>query len=51
MSIPDVQKAWVSVRKGAPSKSLELKTDWPVSKKLKSGEVLVKIQASALNPV
>ncbi|KAJ2917243.1 hypothetical protein MD484_g3207, partial [Candolleomyces efflorescens] len=51
MSIPDVQKAWVSVRKGVPSKSLELKTDWPVSKKLQPGQVLVKIQASALNPV
>ncbi|KAJ2925233.1 hypothetical protein H1R20_g11882, partial [Candolleomyces eurysporus] len=51
MSIPAVQRAWVSVRKGIPSKSLELKTDWPVSKNLKPGEVLVKIQASALNPV
>ncbi|RXW21116.1 hypothetical protein EST38_g4734 [Candolleomyces aberdarensis] len=50
MSIPAVQRAWVSVRKGVPSKSLELKTDWPV-KQPGSGEVLVKIQASALNPI
>lgn len=48
--VPDTQKAWVSMRKGTPSASLELKTDWPVQKNLKEGEVLVKIHAAALNP-
>lgn len=49
--IPDVQKAWVSVRKGSPARSLELRKDWPVKKPLAPGEVLVKVHAAALNPV
>lgn len=49
--IPDVQKAWVSVRKGTPSRSLEFREEWPVKKLLAPGEVLVKVQAAALNPV
>lgn len=51
MSIPAAQKAWVAVRKGAPEQGLEFKADWPVQKKLSSGEVLVKVKAGALNPV
>jgi NADPH:quinone reductase-like Zn-dependent oxidoreductase len=51
MSIPDEQTAWVVVRQGFPNKALSLKTNWPVPKELGSGEVLVKIQAAALNPV
>ncbi|KAJ3530617.1 hypothetical protein NMY22_g8500 [Coprinellus aureogranulatus] len=50
-TIPDVQKAWVSVRKGKPKDSLEFKTDWPVKKPLAPGEVLIKVHAAALNPV
>ena len=50
MLIPDKQTAWVVVRQGFPSKALSLKADWPVPKKLASGEVLVKIHAAALNP-
>lgn len=48
-SIPTKHKAWVVVRKGVPAKALELKeTDVP---KLINDEVLIKVQAGALNPV
>ncbi|KDR81831.1 hypothetical protein GALMADRAFT_276498 [Galerina marginata CBS 339.88] len=50
-NIPDVQRAWTVVRRGTPSTALEFKTDWPVPKNLEAGEVLVKIQAAALNPI
>ena len=49
--IIDVQRAWTVVRRGRPADALKLKTDWPVPKKLEKGEVLVRIQAGALNPV
>ncbi|KAF9036600.1 hypothetical protein BJ165DRAFT_1532722 [Panaeolus papilionaceus] len=49
--IPDVQRAWTVVRSGKPSKAVVLKEDWPVPKQLPQGEVLVKIQAAAFNPV
>lgn len=39
------------ITKGAPAKALALKSDWPVPKKLEAGEVLIKVQAAALNPV
>jgi len=48
--IPDYQKAWVSTARGLPRQVLKLKADWPVSKHLEKGEVLVKVQAAALNP-
>ncbi|KAF5317273.1 hypothetical protein D9611_004047 [Ephemerocybe angulata] len=51
-TLPATQRAWVSARKGfPPSRSLELRTDWPVLKTLKPGQVTVKIQAAALNPL
>lgn len=50
-TIPETQKAWITMRKGAPSASLEFKTDWPVKKNLAAGEVLVKVHAAALNPL
>ncbi|KAF8968383.1 hypothetical protein BDZ97DRAFT_432692 [Flammula alnicola] len=49
--IPNVQRAWTVVRRGKPENALVLKEDWPVPKKLEKGEVLVRIQAGALNPV
>ncbi|KAF6764758.1 quinone oxidoreductase [Ephemerocybe angulata] len=51
-AIPDTQKAWISVKKAfPPSNSLELRKDWPVNKRLKSGEIIVKIHAAGMNPV
>ncbi|KAF5324560.1 hypothetical protein D9611_004260 [Ephemerocybe angulata] len=51
-ALPDIQKAWVSAQKGyPPSKSLELRRDWPVLKEIKPDQVTVKIQAVALNPM
>jgi len=51
VQIPDTQRAWTVVRQGIPAKALELKSDWPVQKKLAPGHVLVRIQAAALNPI
>lgn len=45
-----LQKAWIIERQGLPSKALKLRSDWEVPTKLKPGEVLVKVQAAALNP-
>ncbi|KDR81832.1 hypothetical protein GALMADRAFT_152645 [Galerina marginata CBS 339.88] len=50
-AIPNVQRAWVNVSRGAPNKALVFKEDWPVTKNLGPGEVLVQVQAAALNPV
>lgn len=49
--VPATQQAWVAVRKGLPSVALEFRTDYPVPTQLTEGEVLVKVQAAALNPV
>lgn len=49
--IQDVQKAWLVACQGKPAHALKLATDWPVPKKLQPGEVLVRVQAGALNPV
>ena len=46
---PKMQRAWRAIRRGAPSKALALQ-DIPVPT-LSEGEVLVKVQAAALNPV
>ncbi|PCH38315.1 NAD(P)-binding protein [Wolfiporia cocos MD-104 SS10] len=51
MSIPQTQQAWRATAKGAPGKVLRLDNDVPVPVKLKKGEVLVKVQAAALNPI
>ena len=50
-AIPDVQRARVTVRRGKPVDSLVLQEEWPVTKKLKDGGDLVKIEAATLNPV
>jgi len=46
-----VQRAWTVVRRGKPADALLLRSDWPVPQKLEKGEVLIKVQAAALNPV
>ena len=51
MASPTVQRAWVIVRRGKPANALVLRSDWPVPQKLENGEVLIKVQAAALNPV
>ncbi|KAJ7077884.1 hypothetical protein B0H15DRAFT_861309 [Mycena belliarum] len=43
--------AWFVVRRGLPSKALELKTGLSIPTKLADGHVLVKVHAVALNPV
>ncbi|KAI0335215.1 NAD-P-binding protein [Cubamyces sp. BRFM 1775] len=49
--IPTTQKTWRITGSGEPAKVLKLSNDTPVSSKLKKGEVLVRVQAAALNPV
>jgi hypothetical protein len=44
------QQAWIVERKGQP-KDVIRKKEWPIPSKLGPGEVLVKVQAAALNPV
>ncbi|EIW79204.1 NAD(P)-binding protein [Coniophora puteana RWD-64-598 SS2] len=48
--IPDKQQAWRVVSRGHPSRALKLE-EIDVPKKLGKGEILVKVQAAALNPV
>ncbi|GJE86887.1 NAD(P)-dependent alcohol dehydrogenase [Phanerochaete sordida] len=50
-AVPDTQKAWVITRRGVPAQAVHLDTKFPVSKKLAKGEVLVRVQAAAFNPV
>lgn len=50
-NLPSVQHAWRIVRRGDPTKALVLDTNFPVPTKIPNGEVLVKVQAAALNPV
>ncbi|KAI0639459.1 NAD-P-binding protein [Trametes polyzona] len=49
-TLPTTQKAWRVTRRGKPQDVLAL-SDAPVPTKLRKGEVLVKVQAAALNPV
>ncbi|KIP01277.1 hypothetical protein PHLGIDRAFT_38344, partial [Phlebiopsis gigantea 11061_1 CR5-6] len=49
--IPDTQRAWLVVRRGKPADALQLSETWPVPKQLGKGEVLVRVQAAAFNPV
>lgn len=48
--LPATQKAWRVTGSGKPEKVLKF-GDAPISAKLKKGEVLIKVQAAALNPV
>ena len=50
-AVPTTQKSWRVVRSSnEPAKALVF-GDVPVPTKLKKGEILVKVQAVALNPV
>ncbi|KAJ6591715.1 hypothetical protein DFH09DRAFT_1025689 [Mycena vulgaris] len=42
--------AWLVTKRGHPSKALQLKTGLQIPTKLAKGHVLVKVQATALNP-
>ncbi|GBE82508.1 hypothetical protein BKA93DRAFT_761220 [Sparassis latifolia] len=49
--IPHTQSAWRVMRQGEPSQVLRLDENVPVPIKLAKGEVLIKVQAAALNPI
>jgi len=49
--IPSTQTVWCAVRKGTPETGLERDTNAPVATQLQPGDVLVKVDAAALNPV
>ena len=51
MDIPTIQQAWQVVARGTPRKALVHVHDLPVPSDLNQGDVLVKVQAAALNPV
>jgi len=42
VDIPQIQSAWVVIKRGHPNKAVVLKQDYPVPSKLKDGQVLVK---------
>ncbi|KAH9858136.1 NAD-P-binding protein [Lenzites betulinus] len=50
-ALPTTQKAWRVTRRGKTPQEVLALTDTPVPAKLKKGQVLVKVQAAALNPV
>ncbi|KAI0361552.1 NAD-P-binding protein [Trametes cingulata] len=50
LQIPTTRKTWRATGRGAPAQVLKL-VDAPVPAKLGRGEVLVRVQAAALNPV
>ena len=49
--LPEKQKAWVIVRRGKPADALVFDENATVPSSLAEGEVLVKVQAAAFNPV
>ena len=48
--IPTTMKAWQVVKNGEPNQALSLDSDHPVPSKLRSGNILIKVDYSALNP-
>ena len=50
-ALPQSQKAWMIVRKGKPSEALVLEKAAEVPSKLAKGEVLIRVEAAALNPM
>ena len=51
LDIPAFQRAWRVVAKGTPYQALSLQSNVPVPSQLSQGDVLVKVQAAALNPM
>jgi hypothetical protein len=49
--LPKTQKAWLVTARGHPSNALTFTENHPVSSDLLPDEVLVKVQAAALNPM
>jgi NADPH:quinone reductase-like Zn-dependent oxidoreductase len=49
--LPLKQKAWLVVRRGAPKDAVVFSDQVDVPSKLAPGEVLIKVQAAAFNPV
>ncbi len=47
---PTTQQAWIVKKQGVPKDAVVFETQHPVKKPGK-GEVIVKVQAAALNPV
>ncbi|ROW04744.1 hypothetical protein VMCG_04717 [Cytospora schulzeri] len=49
-NIPTTMKAWLVVKNGEPKDALTLRTDYPVPSIPKSGNILIKVDYSSLNP-
>lgn len=50
-AVPQKQQAWLVTGRGKPRDVLVLSKEFDVPSKLLPGEVLVRVQAAALNPV
>lgn len=48
--IPKTQRAWLVTKNGEPRDALALRTDYPVPRQVRSGNILVKVSHAALNP-
>lgn len=49
--LPLKQKAWLVVRRGVPKDAVVFSDQVDVPSKLAAGDVLIKVQAAAFNPV
>lgn len=49
--LPQKQKAWQVVRRGLPKNAVVLNEQADVPSRLGHGDVLIKVQAAAFNPV
>lgn len=48
--IPATMKVWLVVKNGEPRDALTFRTDYPVPSKLRSGNILIKVEYTSLNP-
>lgn len=48
--IPTTMKAWLVIKNGEPNQALALDTHHPVPSKVRSGNILIKVDYAALNP-